>query len=465
MAALKGEKNLDKCRPSDTFIALVARATGKLRAFEYVVSPEEVYQAREGPDGLLHGARLNLKSERLRVLGSVQVRSSFDESARQVGFEPGLAQIVDRALEGYAKTSEMAAGDSVRMVAQELALLGTFSRYTGIEAIEYRPRTGEPIRLYYLSGKDVRGYVDAKGRRFGRGRWTNPVKDVRITSRFNPKRFHPILKRIRPHNGTDFAAPIGTPVLAADAGVVSFMGAAGPNGNLLKIDHAGGYETGYSHLSRFAKGLKRGARVSQRQVIGFSGSTGRSTGPHLHFSAKKNGRFIDPETLRLDEFTRLPAADRDLMTDLRQRYDQLLETVPLPRPFPVEPAPLLEVVANEGPSEDEEEGEGEGAAPSAAPAAANVVLAATAESSIRSAAPAVVASEPAAVRPEPAAAPPPSPAAAPSASAAAITLPPPGAPGTSDKAAQENRAPLSIFLSDGELLRRQPATHSGEVEP
>jgi hypothetical protein len=163
------------------------------------------------------------------------------------------------------------------------------------------------------------------------------VPGAGVTSRYNPRRMHPILKRIKPHNGTDFGAPIGTPVVAASGGKVAFVGRAGPNGNMVTIAHDGGYQTGYSHLSRFAKGLKAGARVEQRQTLGYVGSTGRSTGPHLHFSAKKGGRFIDPETLNLDGLLRL-TVDQRLSSDLRRRYDRMLDGMKLPEPkAPVAP--------------------------------------------------------------------------------------------------------------------------------
>ena len=150
-----------------------------------------------------------------------------------------------------------------------------------------------------------------------------------VTSRFNPKRMHPILKRIKPHNGTDFGAPIGTPVVAAGAGKLAFIGRAGPNGNMITIAHDGGLQTGYSHLSRFVKGLKVGARVEKQQPIGYVGSTGRSTGPHLHFSTKKNGRFIDPESLNLDGLLRL-TVDQRASSELRRKYDRMLDALHLP---------------------------------------------------------------------------------------------------------------------------------------
>jgi murein DD-endopeptidase MepM/ murein hydrolase activator NlpD len=223
----------------------------------------------------------------------------------------------------------MKAGDVLGLVVQEVTVLGEFSRYAGVEALEYRPVNGERFRIYYQEHDKSRGYVDSKGRVLGKSRWTRPVPGAGVTSRFNPKRMHPILKRIKPHNGTDFGSPVGTVVVAASAGKVAFVGRAGPNGNMVTIAHDGGFQTGYSHLSRFAKGLRAGARVEQRQTIGYVGSTGRSTGPHLHFSAKKNGRFIDPETLNLDGLLRL-TVDQRLSSDLRRRYDRMLDGLKLP---------------------------------------------------------------------------------------------------------------------------------------
>ena len=105
---------------------------------------------------------------------------------------------------------------------------------------------------------------------------------------------HPILRRVVPHNGVDYAASTGTPVWAAAEGTVTFAGVRGANGNLVSIEHADGYSTHYAHLHRITPGITRGVEVQQRQRIGQVGSTGRSTGPHLHFGLKRRGRFIDP---------------------------------------------------------------------------------------------------------------------------------------------------------------------------
>jgi murein DD-endopeptidase MepM/ murein hydrolase activator NlpD len=334
MTAFQGVKDLNKCRPKDDFSALLDTGTGRLTAFEYVVSDEEVYQARESKQGLLVAQKLDLRVRRDRVEGAILVQGGFEESSRRAGFDPGLADVLNKALAGYANVNELRDGDVLALVAQEVTVLGRFSRYAGVEALEYRALGADPIRIYYHESEKKRGYVDSRGRGLGKSRWVRPVAGAAVTSRFNPKRRHPILKIIKPHNGTDFGAVVGTPVQASAAGRVSFVGVAGPNGNMVRLAHAGGYETGYSHLSRFAKGLKPGALVEQKQLIGYVGSTGRSTGPHLHFSVKKNSRFVDPETLNLDAMSRLAQAERQLLQQLRQRYDGLLNAIVIPEPPP-----------------------------------------------------------------------------------------------------------------------------------
>jgi murein DD-endopeptidase MepM/ murein hydrolase activator NlpD len=337
--SFRGVKNLNRCRPQDSFETLLD-AKGHVLAFEYSSGESEVFQARESNEGRLTAKQLELRIEKQRAEGVIVVHGGFEASAQRAGFEPGLSEVVNKALAGFTSTGAMKDGDVLALVAQEVTVLGQFDRYAGIEALEYRTRGAQPVRIYYHAVGRARAYVDAKGRTFGKSRWARPVAGAGVSSRFNPRRFHPILKRIKPHNGTDFGAAPGTPILAASSGSVSFVGTAGPNGKMVRLSHGGGYETGYSHLSRFAKGLRAGLRVEQKQVIGYVGSTGRSTGPHLHFSAKRAGRFIDPESLNLDGLQRIPAGDRRTFSVLRQRYDQLLDalTAPGPRLKDVSPA-------------------------------------------------------------------------------------------------------------------------------
>jgi len=341
---LKDLRNLDKCDRSDTFVVLVERASSRVKAFEYVVSKEEVYQAREDEKGELKAKKLDFKIERAQVKGSfVADGGDIDEAVRRGGLERGLSQALTRALDGHMSLDELKRGDVVRVVAQEVTVLGEFSRYAGVEAIEIRSAddASKPFRLYYFRGQKERGYYDDRGRAPYEGGWRKPVQNAPITSHFNPKRMHPVLKKVMPHTGTDFGAPSGAPVGASSYGTVSFIGPAGPSGNLVKIEHPGGIETGYAHLSRFADGLKTGDKVKRLQIIGYVGSTGRSTGPHLHFTAKKNGQFFDAETLNLDGMRVIDKSERDAFAKVKQSYDELLDAIALPAPLPSAQGPTV----------------------------------------------------------------------------------------------------------------------------
>lgn len=149
-----------------------------------------------------------------------------------------------------------------------------------------------------------------------------PVKSARISSNFTKRRFHPVLKKYRAHLGVDYAAGRGTPILAAGAGAISFIGSSRGYGNLIKIQHTDGYLTLYAHQNSFRKGIKRGSSVKQGQVIGYVGSTGLSTGPHLHFGLYKDNQAIDP--LRVVQITtkKLTGKERNAFFKLKANYDE-----------------------------------------------------------------------------------------------------------------------------------------------
>ena len=333
--AFKGIRNLDHCRPDHRFSALINRETRLLEAFEFTVSGEEIYQIRRKPDGLLVANQLDMQVASRVVRGAVRFDGgTFSAAAEAQGFQPKLASVVAKALRGHLSLSELRSGDVLKVVAQEVSVLGEFSRYSGVQSIEYVPVSGKGLRVYYFRGSKSRGYFDEGGRAPDDDGWRKPIAHARISSRFNPNRMHPVVKRRMPHNGTDFAAPMGTPVRSSSYGTVSFVGYKGPSGNLVIVKHPSGYETGYAHLSRFAPGISVGDKIRRLELVGYVGSTGRSTGPHLHFSAKKNGRFIDAESLNLDGMRRLPRAERTEFARVRAEHDALLEAIPMPAAAP-----------------------------------------------------------------------------------------------------------------------------------
>lgn len=146
-----------------------------------------------------------------------------------------------------------------------------------------------------------------------------PLKYTRVSSKFTYRRLHPVHKVYRPHTGVDYAAPKGTPVVAVADGVVTFKGWGGGGGNTLKIKHAGGYMTGYLHLNGFAKGIKQGSHVSQGQLIGYVGSTGTSTGPHLDYRVWRNGTPIDPLKIPVEPTEPISEANKEAFEYVKQK--------------------------------------------------------------------------------------------------------------------------------------------------
>lgn len=168
-----------------------------------------------------------------------------------------------------------------------------------ILAAKYHGGGGELAAIYYETEPGRGGYYRPDGTSVQGEFLAAPLNYSRITSSFSPARFHPILRRTRPHMGVDYAAPTGTPIWSVGNGVVSYVGWMSGYGRLVKVRHAGGYESYYSHMSRFANGLRVGQPVRQKQVIGFVGASGLATGPHTCFRITKDGQYVDPLRVRL----------------------------------------------------------------------------------------------------------------------------------------------------------------------
>ncbi len=187
-------------------------------------------------------------------------------------------------------------GDKFKIIYEEYTKNNKFVGLGKILAAQYCFGDGPCISAFYFKGKNMAqgNYFTSDGKLLSDSFLRSPLKVYRLTSGFNPKRYHPILKVFRPHYGVDLAAPIGTPVMAVADGIVSFTGWQRGYGRIVILKHSGGYKTYYGHLSRFAKGIKKGVKVKQRQIIGYVGRSGYATGPHLDYRVKKDGRFINP---------------------------------------------------------------------------------------------------------------------------------------------------------------------------
>lgn len=202
---------------------------------------------------------------------------------------------------------EVRKGDRWQFTIEKLFAEGRTVGWGNIVYAEYQNQDSN-YKAYYYKNKlmSTQGYFDQNGNSMRKVFLRSPIKFGRVTSHFSRRRFHPIHRTFKAHNGVDFGAPHGTPIRAVGDGHVTKAGRFGGSGNMVVLDHVAGFQTKYLHLSRFQKGVRTGARVQQGQVIGYVGSTGFATGPHLHFEMSKNRQMIDPLKVNMPSSSPVP---------------------------------------------------------------------------------------------------------------------------------------------------------------
>ena len=275
---------------------------------------------------------------------SVMTDSLFGAGAR-AGVPRGvMARMANLFLYDVDFVRDVQVGDRFEIVYE--ALLDADGEEVGAGEIVFAAMTwrgGREAKGYYRFARDdAEGdavYFDAGGASARRLLMKTPIEGARVTSRFGPRR-HPTLGYTKAHKGVDFGARSGTPVMAAGDGTVARAGRFGSYGNYLLIRHANGYETAYAHLRGFARGVRKGARVRQGDVVAFVGSTGRSTGPHLHYEVRADGRHVNPETLEVARGETLAGTALAAFAGARDAADAARAT-----PFAVTAAPAPRAAA------------------------------------------------------------------------------------------------------------------------
>ncbi len=290
--------NFRRSQPGHRF-RLASTADGRLVRFRYSVSDLESYVVTRERDAYVASREdVALESEVSRIAGLVT--SSVHDAIVQLGEKGQLANDFSEIFAWDIDFSRsVRTGDEFRVLYERLYRQDVDKGrvYVGpgkILAATYTGSAGEFSAVYFEPEEGRGGYYRPDGSSVEGQFLRAPLRYSRITSRFSHSRRHPILKVRRPHHGIDYAAPRGTPLWSVADGRVIYRGWSGGFGNLVKIRHNTGYVSYYSHLSRFAKGLKVGQQVHQKQVIGFVGSTGLATGPHVCFRMAKQGRYVDP---------------------------------------------------------------------------------------------------------------------------------------------------------------------------
>jgi murein DD-endopeptidase MepM/ murein hydrolase activator NlpD len=179
----------------------------------------------------------------------------------------------------------------------------------------------------YTTADGQTDYFDESGRSATKSLLKTPVSGARLTSGFG-MRIHPLLGYSKMHTGVDFGAPYGTPIRAAGAGTIELAGRHGAYGITIKIQHSGHYETLYAHMSKLAAGIRSGAKVNQGQIIGYIGSTGRATGPHLHYEVRIDGRAVNPTRIKAAGGRQLAGKELGRFKQLKQRVLAMMQTAP-----------------------------------------------------------------------------------------------------------------------------------------
>lgn len=296
-AAALPHHDLAKLKAGQELRLMTAPGDDSATELHYKLGMDETLVVFQDGDGW--SARVDAVTYDKRVATrEFEVTTSLWQAAVDAGLHPrdivGLAGVYRFDIDF---NTEIRAGAKVRMVVEELWDEDGFARLGAPLAVVMRNGDKDYVAIRFEDGEKEAQYYDTKGRARRKPFLRSPLKFSRVTSGFNRNRYHPVLKKRRPHNGVDFGAPKGTPVHAVGDGKVTFSGTNGGHGRYVKLSHNGPYASSYSHLSRLT--VKKGQRVRQGQVIGYVGSTGLATGPHLHYQFWVDGKYVNPLTVKL----------------------------------------------------------------------------------------------------------------------------------------------------------------------
>ena len=312
-----------KSRPND-YYQLVVDTSGVVQQFLYTPHREPEYPVVvERIDGKLVGKREKQTLETRQFIVEVYIDDNLTNAIRAAGEDDGLTDQLTEDIFGSVIDfrTHPRKGDRIRVLFEKKYLDDHFIRYGRVLVADYAGQVVQQRAFHYTPAGGKGGYYDGEGKSLARMFLLYPLPFRGINSHFNLRRFHPVLKRPVPHLGTDYAASTGTPVHAAAVGTVTNAGRKGGYGLLVEIEHPKGYRTRYAHLSKIQ--VKKGQHVAQKQGIGRVGTTGRSTGPHLHYEIIKNGRHINPTSVNRGE--RGKSLDKKHLAHFATYRDSLLD--------------------------------------------------------------------------------------------------------------------------------------------
>lgn len=330
VGALRAEVDLRTLQPHHRF-EIELDGGGRVVGFVLHLSERARVEVRRGAKGELSARR----AERPVVTHLARIGFKVEGSSLEQDFKRSgeAVALLYRVLQLFSWdinwTTDVRTGDTLRIVTEKQYLDGKLVGYGRVLSAEYKGKEVGIVRgFYHRTADGEAGYYSPDGRSLKRKLLKVPLNFRRMSSGFDRQRMHPILHKVKAHLGVDYAAPVGTPIWAAGDGVVTWARRAGPAGKMVKIRHEG-VTSVYMHLSRIVRGLRAGQKVKQRQVIGYVGTTGRSTGPHLHYGLQIRGRYIDPLAYHVPRGAMLSRVERERFFPTVAKRVRELETIPL----------------------------------------------------------------------------------------------------------------------------------------
>lgn len=308
-------------------LAFTTTEANELVRLEYSSGPLETLQFdRDGENYL--AKVVSREPQRLSTYKHGVIDHSLFVASQRAGLDDDvtmrLAQIFQWDIDFVL---DIRKGDEFHVLFEELYLGDKFIGYGDILAAEFLNQTTTYQAIHYRNEKGEARYFNPEGESMRKAFLRAPVSFSRISSNFNLRRKHPLFKTTRPHRGIDYAAPRGTPIMAAGDGRITEIGKKTGNGNYIVLQHGEQFVTKYLHMSKFARNMTKGKRVKQGDVIGHVGSTGYATGPHLHYEFLVNGTHRNPRTVKLPNDKPVPAGERERFAAQTQPYLALLKSL------------------------------------------------------------------------------------------------------------------------------------------
>ena len=316
--------NINKLNTNQKIIIILDQTNNKIKEFIFQISnTEKIYLSKNSEETKFNEKILTLKLDKKIIFKENIILQSLYKAATDQNI-PANTIIEFARIYGFQVDfqRDIRKEDKFQIMYEVFVDKNYKIIETGEILFANLKLSGQDNSLYYFDKENVEGHYDKNGKSVQKALMKTPINGARLSSSFGMRK-HPIDGFNKMHRGTDFAAPKGTPIMASGDGIIKKASWCGGGGNCVKIRHNSTYETIYAHMSKFARGIKKGIRVKQGQTIGYVGSTGKSTGPHLHYEVIVNGKKVNSQKLKLPSGKVLKGKNRELFETNKIRTDVL----------------------------------------------------------------------------------------------------------------------------------------------